>query len=44
MFSDEIVSCYKDPAELVLFHDAEVKANLRREHPLEVGHGLRAAY
>jgi hypothetical protein len=25
MFSDEIVSCYKDPAELVLFHDVEME-------------------
>jgi hypothetical protein len=25
MFSDEIVSCFKDPAELVLFHDVEMK-------------------
>src|SRR3979411_179810 len=29
MFSDEIVSCYKDPAELVLFHDVEIKGNIR---------------
>jgi hypothetical protein len=25
MFSDEIVSCYKDPAELGLFHDVQMK-------------------
>ena len=25
MFSDEIVSCYKDTAELVLFHDVETE-------------------
>ncbi len=29
MFSDEIVSCYKDPAELVLFHDVEIKGHIR---------------
>src|SRR5258708_5744209 len=29
MFSDEIVSCYKDPAELVLFHDVEMKGHMR---------------
>jgi hypothetical protein len=40
MFSDEIVSCYKDPAELVLFHDVEIKAYSGRGHPLEVGQGL----
>jgi hypothetical protein len=40
MFSDEIVSCYKDPAELVLFHDVEMKGHSGREHPLEVGQGL----
>jgi hypothetical protein len=26
MFSDEIVSCYRDTAELVLFHDVEMKS------------------
>jgi hypothetical protein len=25
MFSDEIVFCYKDTAELVLFHDVEME-------------------
>jgi hypothetical protein len=41
MFSDEIVSCYKDPAELGLFHDVEIKgAYSGRGHPLEVGQGL----
>lgn len=25
-FSDEIVSCYKEPAELILFHDVEMKS------------------
>jgi hypothetical protein len=30
-FSDEIVSCYKDPAELVLFHDVEMKGPIREE-------------
>jgi hypothetical protein len=29
MFSHEIVSCYKDPAELVLFHDVEIKGHIR---------------
>lgn len=24
-FSDEIVSCYKEPAELVLFHDVQMR-------------------
>jgi hypothetical protein len=28
-FSDEIVSCYKDPAELVLFHDIEMEGHIR---------------
>jgi hypothetical protein len=28
MFSDEIVSCYKDPAELVLFHGVEMKGHI----------------
>jgi hypothetical protein len=31
-FSDEIVSCYKDPAELVLFHDVEMKGHIREEN------------
>jgi hypothetical protein len=26
MFSDDIVSCYKDTAELRLFHDLQMKA------------------
>ena len=29
MFSDEIVFCYKDPAEQVLFHDVEIKGHIR---------------
>lgn len=29
--SDEIVSCYKDPAERVLFHDVEMKGRIREE-------------
>jgi hypothetical protein len=28
MFSDEIVSCYKDTAELVLFRDVQVRGIL----------------
>jgi hypothetical protein len=41
MFSGEIVSCYKDPAELVLFHDVEMKGHIREgRHPREVGQGL----
>jgi hypothetical protein len=30
-FSDEIVSCYKDPARLVLFHDVEMNGHIREE-------------
>jgi hypothetical protein len=26
MLSDEIMSCYEDTAELVLFHDVEMKS------------------
>ncbi len=29
MLSDEIVSCCKDPDELVLFHDVEVNGHIR---------------
>jgi hypothetical protein len=28
MFSDKIVPCYKDPAELVLFHHVEMRFNV----------------
>jgi hypothetical protein len=40
MFSDEIVSCYKDRAGLVLFHDVEMRGHSGREHPLEIGQGV----
>jgi hypothetical protein len=30
MFSDEIVSSYKDTAKLVLFHDVRMKGHFRR--------------
>jgi hypothetical protein len=41
MFSDEIVSCYKDTAELVLFHDVEMKGHIREGSiQLEVGQGI----
>jgi hypothetical protein len=30
MFRDELVSCYKDTAELVLFHDVKMKGHTRR--------------
>ena len=41
MFSDEIVSCFKDPAELVLFHDVEMKGHIREGSiQLEVGQGI----
>ena len=41
MFSDEIVSCYKDPAELVLFHDVEMKGHIREGSiQLEIGQGI----
>jgi len=30
MFSDEIVSCYKDTAELVLFRDVTDEGHTRR--------------
>jgi hypothetical protein len=29
--SDELVSCYQDPAERVLFHDVEMKGRIREE-------------
>jgi hypothetical protein len=36
-FSDEIVPCYKEPAELLLFHDVEMKSEIwEGKHPLEV--------
>jgi hypothetical protein len=41
MFSHEILSCYKDPAELVLFHDVEMKGHIRvGSIQLEVGQGI----
>jgi hypothetical protein len=41
MFSDEIVSCYKDPAELVLFHDVKINGHIREGGiQLEVGQGI----
>jgi hypothetical protein len=41
MCSDELVSCYEGPAELVLFNDVQMKGHIRgREHPLEIGQGL----
>jgi hypothetical protein len=30
-FGDEIVSCYKDPAELVLFHECSDGGHIREE-------------
>lgn len=35
-----IVSCYKNPAELVLFHDVEMNGIFGKEHSLGVVQGL----
>jgi hypothetical protein len=41
MFSDEIVSCNKDPAELVLFHGVEMRGHIREGSiRWKFGHGL----
>jgi hypothetical protein len=41
--SDEMVSCYKDPAELVLFHDVEMKGHIRKKASADNPQPLRKA-